>query len=382
MKELKNGQNVYHPSFGVGIVELAKGETAIVRFQHGLEECRSDNLTIRLGVEDALVSNRWNIPLETITRLMAECIVSVNDSWGVFSRSRIKLLPHQLWVCHRVLRKWPTHYLVADDVGLGKTIEAGLILWPLLSKGTVKRLLIVCPSSLVEQWQYRLRDMFDIRVARYFPEADKPKADFWNSQNQVIASLQTLRIDHNGRHKRILEAEPWDLLVVDEAHHMNAHEDSGVTLGYKLAESLIKAGKVKSTIFFTGTPHRGKDYGFLALLKLLREDLFNPNKPTNAQLSNLREVLIRNNKQNVVDMKGNKIFKPVDVSSETYTYTEEERHFYELLTEFIVTGKAYASSLSAREGKVVKLVLVAMQKLASSSIAAIGITMNRCRPMA
>ena len=71
-------------------------------------------------------------------------------------------------------------------------------------------------------------------------------------------------------------------------------------------------------------------------------------------------------------MKGEKIFKRVDVSSETYTYTEEEKRFYEMLTEFIVTGKAYASKLSAREGRVVKLVLIAMQKLASSSIAAIG----------
>lgn len=372
MKELKNGQSVHHDHFGVGIVELAKGDTAIVRFEHGLEECRSDNLSIRLGVEDALASNRWNIPIETITRLMAECIVSVNESWGVFSRSRIKLLPHQLWVCHRVLRKWPTHYLVADDVGLGKTIEAGLILWPLLSKGVVKRLLIVCPSSLVEQWQYRLREMFDIRLARYFPEADSPKADFWNTQNQVVASLQTLRLDHKGRHQRLLEAEPWDLMIVDEAHHMNSHEDTGATLGYKLAENLVKAKKVESTIFFTGTPHRGKDYGFFAILKLLRADLFDPNRPANEQLPHLREVFIRNNKQNVVNMKGEKIFKPVDVTSETYTYSEDEKKFYELLTKFILTGKAYASSLSAQEGKVVMLVLVAMQKLASSSIAAIG----------
>jgi len=225
---------------------------------------------------------------------------------------------------------------------------------------------------LVEQWQYRLREMFDIRVARYFPEADKPRSDFWNTQHQVVASLQTLRMDHKGRHKRLFEAESWDLLIVDEAHHMNAHEDSGATLNYKFAEGLVKADKVKSTIFFTGTPHRGKDYGFLALLKLLRKDLFDPNKPTNEQLPYLREILIRNNKQNVVDMKGEKIFKPVDVSSETYTYTEEEKRFYEMLTEFIVTGKAYASKLSAREGRVVKLVLIAMQKLASSSIAAIG----------
>lgn len=372
MESINNGQTVYHERYGVGIVQLAKDETAIVRFEHGLEECRTDALTIRFGLEDAIATLRWDAPLETITRILAEAIVSVNENWGVFSRSRIKLLPHQLWVCHRVLRKWPTNYLVADDVGLGKTIEAGLILWPLLSKGIVKRLLVICPSSLVEQWQYRLREMFDIRMARYIPEADKPKTDFWNTQNQVVASLQTLRIDHNGRHKRLLESEPWDLLIVDEAHHMNAHEETGATLGYKMAEKLVRANQVKSIIFFTGTPHRGKDYGFLSLLKLLRSDLFDPTKPTTQQLPNLREIFIRNNKQNVVDMKGEKIFKPVQVSSKTYAYTEQEKHFYELLTEFIVTGKAYASSLSAREGRAVKLVLIAIQKLASSSIAAIS----------
>ena len=148
--------------------------------------------------------------------------------------------------------------------------------------------------------------MFDIRMATYFPGADKPNADFWNTQNQIVASLQTLRMDHLDRHQRLIEAEPWDLLIVDEAHHMNAHEDTGVTLGYRIAEKLIKANRVKSSIFFTGTPHRGKDYGFLALLKLLRNDLFDPAKPVLQQLPNLREVFIRNNKQNVVDMKGGK----------------------------------------------------------------------------
>lgn len=85
-----------------------------------------------------------------------------------------------------------------------ETIEAGLILWPLLAKSQVKRLLIICPASLVEQWQFRLRDMFDIRMTRYLPEADMPRSDFWNTHNQVVVSLQTLRDDHNGRHQRLL----------------------------------------------------------------------------------------------------------------------------------------------------------------------------------
>jgi ERCC4-related helicase len=371
MTELAPGQIVLHPHFGTGHVEFRKGATAIVRFKHGLEECAVDSLQIKLGVLESIESGQLASPNESICRVLGEAIVSVNDNWGVFSKSRIALLPHQLWVCHRVLRRWPACFLVADDVGLGKTIEAGLILWPLLAKNQVKRLLVVCPASLVEQWQYRLRDMFDIRLARYLPEADTPRADFWNTHNQVVASMQTLRDDRNGRHQRMFEAEPWDLLIVDEAHHLNADEDKGATLGYRLVDGLVRENLTRSRIFFTGTPHRGKDFGFFALLRLLQPDQFSPNQPIAEQLPHLRNVVIRNNKQNVTDMKGNKIFKPVSVSSETYSYTEEEAAFYNLLTEFIASGRAYASNLSSTNQRAVILVLISMQKLASSSIAAI-----------
>ena len=119
-----------------------------------------------------MAAGRLDPALHVVTRILGECIRSVNDAWGVFSRSRIDLLPHQLWVCKRVLESWPTRWLVADDVGLGKTIEAGLILTPLLSSGRVRRLLILAPASLVEQWQVRLREMFDIRISIYVAAAD------------------------------------------------------------------------------------------------------------------------------------------------------------------------------------------------------------------
>lgn len=371
MKRFSDGKNVLHPHFGTGHIEYCKENTAIVRFKHGLEECTIDSFQTRLDVLESIELGQLAPTQEVICRVLAEAIVSVNDNWGVFSKSRIALLPHQLWVCHRVLRQWPAHFLVADDVGLGKTIEAGLILWPLLAKGLVKRLLIICPASLVEQWQYRMRDMFDIRLARYLPEADTSRSDFWNTNNQVVASMQTLRDDRNGRHNRIFEAEPWDLLIIDEAHHLNADAEKGATLGYKFVEGLVKENLTRSRIFFTGTPHRGKDYGFFALLHLLQPDLFSPSRPVEEQLPNLRNVIIRNNKQNVTDMEGKKLFKPVSVSSETYSYTEEESAFYALLTEFIASGRAYASNLSSTNQRAVMLVLISMQKLASSSIAAI-----------
>ena len=69
----------------------------------------------------------------------------------------------------------------------------------------------------------------------------------------------------NGRHERMLNAEDWDLLIVDEAHHLNAQEDTGATLGYRFLQNLIDNNKFKSRLFFTATPHRGKDYGFFCV---------------------------------------------------------------------------------------------------------------------
>lgn len=368
---LAAGQRVRSEQFGIGAIELDKGATTIVRFDHGIEECERQSLTLIRSIADSVNGTEWDPPLAVITKALASAILSVNDGWGVFSRSRIALLPHQLWVCRRVLSSWPARWLVADDVGLGKTIEAGLILWPLLSKRIVRRLLILCPASLVEQWQYRLRTMFDIRLAQYVAEADSERSDFWATHSQVIASLQMLRIDHRGRRQRLLDSQPWDLLIVDEAHHINADEKAGPTLGYKLAQQLVNEKKVTSMVFFTGTPHRGKNYGFLALLELLRPDLFNPHDPLTQQLPRLREAVIRNNKQSVTDLLGQRLFQSPSVTSATYAYSPEEARFYQMLTEFILTGKAYASTLGASDRRLVILVLIAMQKLASSSVAAI-----------
>ena len=371
------GNSVRSEKFGVGQVVIDNDQTVVVQFEHGLERCLPIELSLVATARETMQRPEWDPPLYVIARILGEAIQSVNDRWGVFSRSRIALLPHQLWVCRRVLETWPTRWLVADDVGLGKTVEAGLILWPVLARETVRRLLIVCPASLVEQWQQRLKDMFDIRLARYNAEADTKNSDFWHTHPQVVASLQTLRTDSKDRHSRMLEAPPWDLVLVDEAHHLNSDEKSGPTLGYRLLEKLVDGNRIRSMVFFTGTPHRGKNFGFLSLLHLLRKDLFDPKRPLAQQLSGLREVMIRNNKQNVTDLKGNRLFRPPKVTPRTYGYSAEEDRFYAMLTEFIATGKAYASTLSSSDQRTVILVLISMQKLASSSVAAIRSALNR-----
>ncbi len=375
---LNANDQVHHEQFGLGSVILDQGVTVIVRFEHGIEACEKTALRQISTPLQAARQTEWHAPLEVITRAQAEAIQSINDAWGVFSMSRIALLPHQLWVCRQVLERWPTRWLVADDVGLGKTIEAGLILSPLIARGTARRVLIICPASLVEQWQSRLYQMFDLRFARYIPEADTPNAEFWNMNNQVVVSLQTLRADSDGRHNRFFSSDPWDMVLVDEAHHLNADEKGGATLGYTLVERIEREKRAQSMVFFTGTPHRGKNFGFLALLKLLRPDQFDPQQPLRSQLPRLRQVMIRNNKQQVTDLTGRRLFHQPLVTSETYHYSEAETNFYQMMTEFIVTGKTYAASLSeTSEGQAVILVLITLQKLASSSVAAIRRTLKR-----
>jgi len=384
MNEYNSSDRVNHPQYGQGEVVIDNGETVVVRFEHGIEECAKSCLSRLQSLQEAIATSEWHNPQEAIAHSQALAIRSVNDMWGVFSLAKIKLLPHQLWVCRQVVQKLPARWLIAEDVGLGKTIEAGLILWTLLNKNAIKRVLILAPASLVEQWQERLRTMFDIRMTRYTREADTPKSDFWQTHSQVIASLPTLRKNHRNRHQRLFEAHTWDLVIVDEAHHLNADEQTGPTLGYQFINQLInEQKKVKSAVFFTGTPHRGKHYQFFSLLKLLRYDQFHPDKAINStaefkkQMSQLSSVMLRNNKQLVTDMRGNKLFSDVKVDSETYRYSPEEEAFYQQLTEFIFTGKAYASGLSKVNQKAVILILTCMQKLASSSVAAIRCALQK-----
>jgi len=368
---MTDSRRVLHKTFGSGIVIAHRGQVLTVEFDDGrILKVPAGEVEERASTSDAVASATWSSPLAVMTRTLAAAIRSTNDRWGVFSPSRIAVLPHQLWVCQRVLRAWPSRWLIADDVGLGKTIEAGLILTPLVSRGHVKRLLILCPAGLVPQWAERLREMFDLRMALYHPEVDSPKSDFWQVHSQVVASLHTLRLDRDERWDRLLDAPRWDLVLVDEAHHLGADDSGKKTLGLQLLEKLDERGLIGGLLLFAGTPHRGKDFGFLSLLRLVDPEI-DPRRGVEPYLERLPEIMIRNNKQNVTDMRGAKLFQPVRVSDAAYSYSADEASFYAKLTEFIQTGRAYAGSMQRDTQRQVMLVLTTMQKLAASSVAAV-----------
>lgn len=378
---LAAGVPVSHPRHGNGRVVVDMGATAVVRFGGNVEQVLTSEIVEIPSLYSALRVGSDVDPIDAVIRAQALAIRSVNDQWGVFSRSRVQLLPHQLWVCRKVTQEWPFRWLVADDVGLGKTIECGLVLMPLIASGRVRRVLILAPAKLVPQWQFRLKDMFDIRLQRYVTEADTARGDFWATASMVAASFHTLRDDRRGARQRLLNADPWDLVIVDEAHHLSVDERAGETLAYSLVSDLQERGKINSLLFFTGTPHRGKDYGFFGLMHLVRPDLFDPEGDPLEQLPQLPKVMIRNNKATVTDLQGQKLFKPVNVYSRQYQYSDEETQFYRTLSEFVIDGRAYAATLDGRGQTARMLVLITLQKLAASSIAAIRNALRKRRTM-
>ncbi len=366
----EQGAKVDHPAHGVGRVVADVGDIVLVRFEGRVESVLREDLRVEASLAAVAVLDATD-SRAALLRAQALAIRSVNDQWGVFSRSRVQLLPHQLWVCHRVNSQWPFRWLIADDVGLGKTIECGLVLMPLIASGRVKRLLILAPAKLVPQWQARMRQMFDIRLQAYAKDGDTDRLDFWGTANMVVASIHTLRNDRRGARSRLLDADPWDVVVVDEAHHLNADERLGGTLGYSLLADLEARRRVNSLLFFTGTPHRGKDYGFLALMQLVRPDLFNPDHDPGPQMAHLGKAMIRNNKAMSTDLQGRKLFTDVTVKSREYHFDDGEQTFYNTLSNFIVDGRAYAATFDGRAQSARMLLLITLQKLAASSISAI-----------
>ena len=376
------GQTVRHERHGVGRVVADVGETVVVRFDGPrLEQLPTGELRLTSSLHDALEARRVEPEADALLRARALAITSVNGQWGVFSRSLIELLPHQLWVCRKVTGAWPFRWLVADDVGLGKTIECGLVLMPLIASGQVRRLLILAPARLVPQWQARLKQMFDVRVQQYVTAADRRGGLFWDTTPMVVGSFHTLRGKKRGVRDRLLEADPWDLVVVDEAHHFGSNRRTGRTLAYKLLEELEERRKIHSLLLFTGTPHRGKDFQFYSLMRLVRPDLFDPDGDRDENLAHLRKAMIRNNKASVTNLHGGRIFTSVTTEKRDYSYSPAEAHFYETLSRFISEGRAYAASFGGRAHTARGLLLTTLQKLAASSVAAVRNALAKRRQM-
>jgi SNF2 family DNA or RNA helicase len=175
--------------------------------------------------------------------------------------THIRRLDYQVETVLKVLRTFRGRALLADEVGLGKTIEAGMLIAEFVLRGMARRTLVIVPAALVGQWQAELREKFEIQ-ARSSDEAlfrSEPEQAWAQASGVVIASLQMVR---SARHAPLVREQKWDLVVVDEAHHVKNRE----TAGYQLVDAL----KSRYLLLLTATPVENsldELYNLVTLLK-------------------------------------------------------------------------------------------------------------------
>nr|WP_218646757.1 RNA polymerase-associated protein RapA [Acinetobacter sp. SwsAc6] len=191
--------------------------------------------------------------------------------------SRVGLIPHQLYIAHEVGKRFAPRVLLADEVGLGKTIEAGLIIHQQLKTGRSERILVLVPDSLQYQWMIEMRrrfnlefSLFDLTRTASIKEHD-PDLNPFLTEQRIIASVD-LMIDHDDLREQALEAG-FDLLVVDEAHHLMWNEEDGGNDRYDLIEEL--AQQTAGVLLLTATPEQLGVESHFARLRLLDPSRFN-----------------------------------------------------------------------------------------------------------
>ena len=186
---------------------------------------------------------------------------------------RVSLIPHQLYIAHEVGHRYAPRVLLADEVGLGKTIEAGMIIHQQLLSGRAHRVLILLPETLQHQWLVEMLRRFNLHFSLFdeercieaFADAENP----FETEQLVICSLDFLRKKRR-RFEQVLEAE-WDLLVVDEAHHLE-WSDEAPSRAYEMVEAL--AEQVPGVLLLTATPDQLGHQSHFARLRLLDPERF------------------------------------------------------------------------------------------------------------
>jgi SNF2 family DNA or RNA helicase len=277
---------------------------------------------------------------------------------------------YQIEAVRKVLKLFRGRVLLADEVGLGKTVEAGMVLKEYLLRGMIGNFLILTPASLVGQWQEELASKFDIDCASSYDNLVRSDpAAFW-AQPQVIASIATAR---RAEHMQRLLERSYDLVIVDEAHHLK----NRASQNYKLVDGLQK----RFLLLLSATPVQNSLFELYNLLTLLKPGVFKtqqefrsrymtPGKPrTPANRDSLqelmRDVMIRNTRA-LVDVR----LPPRHASTLRLAAGDEERECYALLDRLIQEVHAEGSSRD-------RLALHHLLSAAGSSPAAAALALDR-----
>lgn len=378
--ELPPGARVAHTDLGEGVV-LEAPRDGYVRAFFGVGERRVPQAALRpaLTRADRILAHVEGTPeqLRAIRLTLQAHTLPLMESAAALTSARIDLLPHQVVLTHRVATASPRRFLIADEVGLGKTVETALILRELASRGELERALMVVPAGLVNNWHRELNEVFGLDFEVFGSEGDVTdrKSNAFAKHDRLIASIDTLK--RPARVKRLLEAPRWDLVVFDEAHHLTAVRQGNrvrKTENYKLAEAL--KDHARDLLLLSATPHQGHHFPFWMLVQLLNPTLFRSVEEMVAQRHRLSTVVFRRTKADACRPDGSPLFARRWVHTESFIMSDTERRFYEALQRYLQDGFDLAKRQGGK-GRALGFVMTVFQKIAASSFAAVRRTLRR-----
>jgi superfamily II DNA or RNA helicase len=326
---------------------------------------------------------RYVLYAARIANLLSEDVLLAPASASVIP------LPHQLRALRRAVSQDRVRFLLADEVGLGKTIEAGLIMRELKLRGLVRRTVVIVPKGLVTQWMAEMQTHFGEEF-RFFSPADfsayrriASNENVWRSFDQVICSLDSVKPlearqgwsiadvgEFNKERFEDLITAGWDLIIVDESHRIGGSSEQ--VARHQLGRGLSEASPY--FLLLSATPHQGKSDAFHRLVSLLDKNAFP--EPGSVTRERIHPYVIRTEKRQAIDADGDSLFKPriTKLVGVSWTGHEDQKQLYDAVTEYVREGYNQAM----REKKTyVGFLMILMQRLVTSSTSAIITTLEK-----
>jgi len=299
------------------------------------------------------------------------------------------ILPHQIYALSRALEGYQIRYLLADEVGLGKTIEAGLIMQELKLRGLVHRILLVTPKGLVLQWIQEMRLRFNesfelVAPAVFSGEYMSSEINYWKQFDQVVCTIDSVKPigSRRGWSKQKIEqynqerfdnlvSAGWDLIIVDEAHRLGGTHET--VARHRLGEGL--AGATPYILLLTATPHQGKTESFQRLLSILDKNAFPDRVPIRKE--QVSQFVIRTEKRHAIDMEGKPLFTERRTQLVAVPWKEQhssQNELYDAVSKYVRWG--YKKAVSEKRNYI-GFLMVLMQRLVTSSTRAIRSALER-----
>ena len=286
--------------------------------------------------------------------------------------SIVEPLPHQITAVYEsMLSRQPLRFLLADDPGAGKTIMAGLLIKELVARGDLERCLVVCPGSLVEQWQDELYRRFQLPFEIMTNDKlEAARTGNWFSETPLAIA----RLDQLSRNEKVqallrTREDGWDLVICDEAHKMSASFFGGevrYTKRYRLGQML--STRTRHFLLLTATPHNGKEQDFQLFMALLDSDRFEGRFRDGVHTADVSDLMRRMVKERLFKFDATPLFPERCAYAVPYKLSEGETCLYQEVTAYVRDefNRAEALQNDKRAGTVGFALTILQRRLASS----------------